>query len=111
MDSLENVLSEYNNTITCWRETPFDDLFKSAELMKDLAIILNNLSLHKIEYQIHWNKKCFELRDKMSVAASEKTANNELPELGKLRQVLKAGNNVLDSIRSQVSLLKQEQNN
>jgi hypothetical protein len=106
--NLDEVLKECTNTIHAWKETPFDNLDQNAELMKDLAIIIYELTRHKVKFKEQWNAKCFELRDEMSNAAAEKIASKDYPELDMIRQVIRAGNNVLDCIRSQVSLLKQE---
>ena len=61
-----------------------------------------------IENQEHSRKKA--IKDAMEAArkAAEREANIDVPELDTIRQVIRAGNNVLDSIRSQVSLLKTE---
>lgn len=105
---LEDTLKETTQIIQTWKETPFDDLNQSAELMKDMAIVLYELTRHKVKFKKDWNAKCFSLRDDMSVAAAEREANISVPELDTIRQVIRAGNNILDSIRSQVSLLKTE---
>lgn len=105
---LEETLAEYSKTVQSWKETPFDDLMQNAELMKDMAIILSDLTSHRVKFRKLWIKKVFELKDEMSVSASEKEADNEYPELYLLRQIINAGSNILDSMRSQCSLLKKE---
>ena len=106
--TLQEALEECTNTVHTWKETPFDDINQTAELMKDMAVIIYELTRHKVKFKEQWNAKCFELREDLSNAAAEKVANKEYPELDKIRQVIRAANNVLDSLRSQVSLLKNE---
>ena len=105
---LGDVLKEYLSTVQTWKETPFNDLNQTAELMKDMAIILSELTVHKVKFKKVWNGKVFSLRDEMSNAAAERTADTEFPELDQIRQVIRAGGNVLDAMRSTVSLLKSE---
>lgn len=104
---LQETLEELTKSIHSYRETPFDELHQIAEIMKDIAILLYDLTRHKVKYKKNWNQVCFENRD-MSVAAAEREANIKVPELDLIRQVMRAGNNALDTIRSHVSLLKAE---
>ena len=105
---LSEVLKEYLSTVDTWRETPFDDMIQTAELMKDMAIILSQLTVHKVKFKKQWNALVFSLRDETSIAAAEKQAHEKYPELDQIRQVIRAGNGILDTMRSQVSLLKSE---
>lgn len=106
--TLQETLEELTKSIHEYRETPFDQVHQIAEIMKDVAILLYDLTRHKVKYKGDWNKVCFENRE-LSVAAAEREANNKVPELDMIRQVMRAGNNTLDTIRSHVSLLKKEQ--
>ena len=107
---LKEVLNEYTKTVQTYKETPFDDKIQTAELMKDMAIILSALTSYKVKNKIDWDGKCFNLvKEGMTGTAAEKIANQEFPDLDMLRQLLKAGNNILDTMRSHVSLLKSEQ--
>lgn len=107
---MTDALQEYRNIVTSWKETPFDELNQSAELMKDMAIVLSDLTMHKIEFKKQWNAHIFKRPPGESIASAERAADNAVPELAELREIIRAGNNILDAIRSQVSLLKSEKN-
>jgi len=106
---LNEVLEEYSKTVQAYKETPFEDKNQTAELMKDMSIILSALTSYKVKSKKDWDGKCFNLvKEGMTGTAAEKIANQEFPDLDMLRQLLKAGNNILDTMRSHVSLLKSE---
>lgn len=104
---LKEALEECTNTIQAYRETQFEDISQTTGLMKDMAIILYELARHKTKYKQLWNGECFSLRGETSNAMAEKGAHAKYPELDMLRQVIRAGGNVLDAMRSQISFLKQ----
>lgn len=114
MDNLTEALEEYNNTVQAWKETPFDDISQTSELMKDLVIIKDFLVKEKIGYKKSWSSKWFKYHSSkekggygMSSTAAEKLASHNVPELDQLRQIIRSGNDMIDIMRSQVSLLKE----
>jgi len=106
---LKEVLTEYLKNVESYKATPFENKIQTAELMKDMAIILSDLTNYKVKTKKLWDGKCFNLvKEGMTGTAAEKIANQEYPDLDMLRQILRAGNNILDTMRSHVSLLKSE---
>jgi len=109
---MTDALTKYQECVQTWKETPFDKLNQTAELMKDFAIVLSDLTMHKIDFKKRWNAHVYRItsaQEKKNISAAERDADFSIPELQELREVIRAGTNILDAIRSQVSLLKQEQ--
>lgn len=112
--NLIEVLEEYNKVVQTWKETPFDDLHQTSELMKDMSIIKDSLVKHKIDYKKQWSAKWFyyfKSKEKgglgMSNAAAEKLATHNVPEVDQIRYIINSGSDMLGVMRSQVSVLKQ----
>jgi hypothetical protein len=106
--NLQYWLDRYNETVLDYDNLPFDQKMKSAELMKDMAVILSYLTMERIEVQKKWIAFIFNQKNTMSNAAAEKLADSKYPELYQLRRIHEAGKAILDTMRSQISLLKQE---
>lgn len=103
---LKEALERYNTIVDTYDSIPFDDRMATAELMKDLAVCLSYLTMQRIVYQKEWNKIVFEFEG--TNAAGERKADESKPELYQLRRIHEAGKAILDTMRSQISLLKQE---
>lgn len=105
--NLSEALDRYNSIVDTYDSLQFDERMKSAELMKDLAVTLSYLTMHRIEAQKQWNGIVF--NHEGTNASGERKADETVPQLYKLRRIHEAGKAILDSMRSQISLLKQEQ--
>jgi hypothetical protein len=106
--TLKDALKRYDTIVDTYDSIPFDDKMATAELMKDMAVCLSYLTMHRIAYQKEWNKIVFEFKG--TNAAGERKADEAKPELYKLRRIHEAGKIIQDTMRSQISLLKQENN-
>ena len=104
-----SALSRYRAIIDSYDALEFDDLHKTAELMKDMAVVLSYITMERNNYKKAWNSVIFESGKTMSNAAAKANADHQVPELYESRRIHEAGKHILDTMRSQVSLLKQEQ--
>lgn len=104
--SLEEALATYNEIIDRYEKIAFYDVSATSHAMKDLAVCLSYLTMHRIKYQKEWNAAVFNFEG--TNAAGEKHANEKVPALYKLRRIHEAGKSILDTMRTQISLLKQE---
>lgn len=105
--NLSDALNRYNTIVDTYDSLSFDDKIATAELMKDMAVTLSYLTMNRIDMQRNWNREVFLFQG--TNAAAERFADEKVPELYKLRRIHEAGKAILDTMRSQISLLKQEQ--
>jgi len=105
--TLQEALERYSSIVDTYDSLQFDDKVATAELMKDMAVTLSYLTMNRIQYQKKWNGVVFSFQG--TNAAGERKADQEVPELYQLRRIHDAGKSILDTMRSQISLLKQEQ--
>ena len=104
--NLKEALSEYYKTVDNYNQCDFTDGMNIVSLMKDLSVILSFLAHQKSIYHDKWVGVTLE---ESSVAAGERKANKEVPELYHLRVILNTGYRILDTMRSNISYLKSEQ--
>lgn len=103
---LKEGLKNYTKIVESYGNTDFTDGMTILSLMKDLSVILSFLSHQKSIYHNKWIGITLE---ENSVAAGERKANKEVPELYHLRIIINTGYKVLDTMRSNLSYLKSEQ--
>lgn len=104
---LEETLSHFDLLIINYKATSFDDSRNTCELMKDLAVILCQMELHRDLAYKKWTGVVFNSSEG-SNAANERIADQKVPELYLLRHIMKGGYTTLDVMRSQISYLKKE---
>lgn len=104
--NLTEALKRYSEIVDTYDSISFDDKHAAGGLMKDLSVTLSYLTMERVSYQKKWNAVVF--NHEGSNAAGEKKADKEVPELYQLRRIHEAGKAILDTMRSHVSLLKQE---
>ena len=104
--NLIEALKEYDNIVKDYKDISFDDVRGTSGLMKQMAVCLSYLTIERVAYQKLWNGVAF--KHVGTNAAGEKLATEAYPQLYQLRRIHEAGKNILDTMRSQISLLKQE---
>ena len=104
--NLKEALNKYNSIIDTYDGLEFDDKMVTAGLMKDMAVCLSYLTMHRIEAQKEWNSIVF--NHVGTNASGERQADERVPQLYQLRRIHEAGKAILDTMRSQISLLKTE---
>ena len=105
--TLKEALNKYNYIIDTYDGLSFSDKMETAELMKDMAVCLSYLTMHRIDAQKEWNSIVFNHQG--TNASGERHADENVPQLYELRRIHEAGKAILDTMRSQISLLKSEQ--
>jgi hypothetical protein len=113
MKELESQLEKLYKYTNEYYKLSSQDGSQMLEIAKKIASILLYLAKVKSDVHYEFQLKINELTEnkKSSVARAENIAHCLYPENYKLRQILKAGYEILNIIRSQVSYLKQEMNN
>lgn len=107
--NLQEALTEFNVIRDTYKSLDYTERHKTAMLMKNMAICQSYLTSQRIEAKEKWTSIVFmESKDK-SNAAAEKIADQKVPELYQLRLIQKDAQTLIDTMRSQISLLKQEQ--
>lgn len=107
MSDLETWLCEYNDIIDAYHSLKWNEGDKISELMKNLTVILSHLEHLRNSYHNIWIGVSMQEK---SVAAGERRANKEVPELYQLRRIMTAGYKVVESMRSNISYVKSEKN-
>ena len=93
-----------------YRETPESDGQTLLQIAQQMSSILYFISEEKTRKHKAFQQTLYDLitHEKMNVNRAENYANVLHPELYQLRYILRAGYEILNIIRSQVSYLKQE---
>lgn len=103
--NLTEALKEYNSVIDTYYGLDWDSRPEISDLLRRLSVILSYLEHLRSEYHKKWNEISFR---GPSVAAGERSADKEVPELYMLRRITKAGYSVLDAMRSNISASKKD---
>lgn len=110
---MEEIIEEITNTIIDYKNLGNELNFSHAEhlsvMLKDLSSNLFFLEKYRDEYSRYYNESVYnETKKGKSVNASEIIAKQIYPELYMLRRLMVAAYKVQDSIRTNISFLKQE---
>lgn len=103
---LVTALEKYDQIVANYESISFDDVNGTTVLMKDMSICLSYLTMERVGFQKMWNAAVFTFKG--TNAAGEKYANEQYPQLYRLRRIHEAGKTIIDTMRSHVNLLKQE---
>lgn len=103
LDQLTGIIEDYHGTID-----PNGDQLNNW--IKDVSALLFFLSTERIKAHKSYNAIMFN-RGTNSVSAQAVTANEQAPELYKLRYIIKAGYEVLGAMRSNLVSRRQERDN
>jgi hypothetical protein len=110
---LQKTIDLLRLCIENYRDTDPNDGNTLLAIAQEVTALLYYLAEEKTRYHDNWQKYVFELTttQKMNVNRAENSAHVEYPQLYQLRYIIRAGNEVVNIIRSQVSYLKSEINN
>lgn len=112
MKEYKEVIGKMNSVINAYRNISEADPTSLLDFAKDLSTALYYLATVRAGIHDKWQRYSSVLiKEGSSVANAEKLAHIEFPSLYELRNVTKAAYEVLNIIRSHVSLLKQEMQN
>ena len=105
MKELTQWLDKYSEIVDTYDSLEWNDGKEVSALMKDLGIVLSHLEFLRSNYHKAWTAVC---HSEKTVAAGEREADLQVPELYLLRRVMTAGYRVLDVMRSNISYIKKE---
>lgn len=105
--SLEESLEKVGVIIDTYESGVWKDEEGLIIILRDLSIHNYHLSKHNIEAYQRFNSIVFN-RGSKSVASAKVEADEKVPELRMLRKIMDAVNQVIWSIRSEISIIKKE---
>ena len=113
MTDLEQTIQHLHACVETYRATQPSDGNTLLALAQEISSLLYFLSEEKTRYHDNWQRYVYELTttQKMNVNRAENAAHKAYPQLYRLRYIIRAGNEIVNIIRSQVSYLKNEMNN
>jgi hypothetical protein len=112
MNDLQSTIDDLHACIDTYRGTEPTDGNTLLALAQEISTLLYYLAEEKTRYHDNWQRYLYALitEQKMNVNRADNAAHIAYPQLYQLRYIIRAGNEVLNIIRSQVSYLKAEMN-
>ena len=105
-DDIE-ILAEISRYIEMYQEMKLKLVSDQSNILRSLTTNLAHLETYRADYYDEWLDVYFRNKD-LSNAAREKIADKEVPQLHRIRKVMRGGYKVTDSIRSTISVNKKE---
>lgn len=107
MRELEEVLGRVDNVIEVYESGQWQSIDNLREILRDITTANYHLSKHSIEaYQKH---NAFMFNFEGTSARAKVAADENVPELRMVRKIMEAVDHVIWSIRSEISIIKNEQ--
>ncbi len=100
------VLKKIDKIVEAYESGEWQSVEKLTRLLRGLTTANYKLSKFNIEYHSIHNSVMFNHGG--SVASGKIKADQEVPELRMLRKIMEATDNVIWSIRSEISIIKRE---
>ncbi|MCP4354351.1 MAG: hypothetical protein GY793_01720 [Proteobacteria bacterium] len=110
MRELEDILIDINRYIELYQNMKLKLVSDQTNILRSLTTNLAQLETYRADYYDLWLDVYFQQKGSVSNAAAEKIADKEVNELHKIRKIMRGGYKVCDSIRSTISVYKQENN-
>lgn len=104
---MDKTLLRISDLIDTYESGKYVNLERLIEAQRELSISNYHLSKFNIEAYQKYNSVIFN-RGPKSVAAAKVEADEKVPELRMLRKIMDAVDQVLWSIRSEISIIKKE---
>ena len=103
---METILSKISEIIDKYESGAFISLDNLRVMLRELSSNYYYLTKHNIEF--FENHNAVQYRHKGSVSAGLILANEQVPELRITRKILLATDRVLNSMRSEIAILRNE---
>jgi len=103
---MDKVLEETSLIITMYESGAWVSSENLRAMLRELSSNYYHLSRFNIEYFQKYN--AVQYKHKGSVSSGKILAEEQVPELRLLRKIMEATDNVIWSIRSEISILKKE---
>jgi hypothetical protein len=105
--TLEDALNKMGQAIQRYETCKLSLVADQSEILRDLSTSLYHLADFRVRFHEDWMSFYLHSKGK-SEAAKEREADMKCPELYKIRQMMSAGQKVLESVRSTLSASKNE---
>ena len=110
MSDLEKALNEVSEQVKTYRRLSPQDGNGMVECLRQISAILYYLESERSDYHDKWQTVVHQnILKGETVARSENEANIKVPELYKLRHLMRSAYSVCEAIRTQIRYLKHEQ--
>jgi len=103
---MTEILNKISQIITKYDGGEWESLENLRILLRELSSNYYYLTKHNIEYAQAWNMQVYNFKG--SNAAAQTFADLKVPELRITRKILMAADRVINSIRSEISIIKIE---
>ena len=103
---MEAILSKITEIIETYESGAWQSVDNLRVLLRNLTTCNYHLTKHNIEYFQKYNE--VQYRHKGSVSAGKILAEEQVPELRMARKIMEATDNVIWSMRSELSIIKNE---
>ena len=103
---MEQVLDTISNVIMSYETGEWQSAEALRKIQRDLVSNYYYLTKYNIEYFQKYN--AVQYKHKGSVSSGKILAEEQVPELRIIRKIMEATDNVIWSIRSEISILKKE---
>jgi len=105
---LQKILDNINKNIDDYHSLQLKLVKDQSEILRSLTTNLFFLERYRIEAYEKWQSTYFQSKG-TSGAAKEREADFKVPEIYQIRRIMTGAYKVVDSIRSTISIYKNEQ--
>ena len=103
---MNEILEKIDSAIILYESGAWLSSDKLRELLRELSANYYHLTKLNIEYAQDWNMVIYNFKG--SDAGGQRFAELKVPELRKTRKILQATNIVLNSMRSEIGIIRAE---
>lgn len=107
MRQLQDILTEFNELHEKYSTLQMKFVREQSEILRGLSCVYKEMADHRIIYHEKWMSHKYNSTAK-SNAAKESEADMKVPEIYQLRHIMSSCKMVIDSVRSTISIYKQE---
>lgn len=103
---MNDILEKITTIINTYEGNEWQSVDNLRTLLRDLSSNYYYLTKHNIQYAQEWNTEVYKFKG--SNAAGNTFAELKVPELRITRKILTATGKVIDSMRSEIAILRTE---
>lgn len=108
MRELDEILIDIARYIEMYQNMKLKLVSDQSNILRSLTTNLAQLEVYRADYYDLWLDVYFKQKNGVSNAAAEKLADKEVKELHHIRKIMRGAYKVCDSIRSTISVNKNE---
>jgi len=103
---MEKILNDISNTIETYESGAWQSVENLRVMLRELSSNYYFLTRHNIEAFQDWNSVVHNFKG--SISAGQSLADVQVPELRLTRKILTATSKVIDAMRSELSIIKND---